>query len=133
MDVQGPSAGPLTDEEFLPGCTRFPKGFHWDVATSVYQIERAVKEDGRGVWIWDTYAYTEGQIKNGHNADVANDHYHRYKDDVALMKGDRGAGVPVLRRLAADLSDRPRPAERKRRRLLQPTGGRVDRGRYRAF
>ena len=64
----------------------FPDGFAWGVATSAFQIEGAVKEDGRGASIWDTYAHTRGKIKNGHNADVANDHYHRYKDDVRLMQ-----------------------------------------------
>jgi beta-glucosidase len=64
----------------------FPDGFVWGVATSAYQIEGAVKEDGRGASIWDTYAHTPGKIRNGHNADVANDHYHRYRDDVRLMQ-----------------------------------------------
>jgi beta-glucosidase len=64
----------------------FPDGFAWGVATSAYQIEGAVKEDGRGASIWDTYAHTPGKISNGDNADVANDHYHRYRDDVRLMQ-----------------------------------------------
>jgi beta-glucosidase len=64
----------------------FPKGFRWGVATSAYQIEGAVHEDGRGLSIWDTYAHTPGKIAGGQNADVANDHYHRYREDVALMK-----------------------------------------------
>ena len=64
----------------------FPEGFAWGVATSAFQIEGAVKEDGRGTSIWDTYAHTPGKIKDGANADVANDHYHRYRDDVKLMQ-----------------------------------------------
>ena len=64
----------------------FPDGFCWGVATSAFQIEGAVKEDGRGASIWDTYAHTPGKIKGGHNADIANDHYHRYRDDVKLMQ-----------------------------------------------
>jgi beta-glucosidase len=64
----------------------FPDGFTWGVATSAFQIEGAVKEDGRGASIWDVYAHTAGKIKNGHNADTANDHYHRYGDDVRLMQ-----------------------------------------------
>src|SRR5882672_5100849 len=64
----------------------FPDGFSWGVATSAFQIEGAVKEDGRGASIWDSYAHTPGKIRNGDNADVANDHYHRYKDDVRLMQ-----------------------------------------------
>ena len=70
--------------------SRFPKGFHWGVATSAYQIEGAVKEDGRGASIWDTYTAKPGKIRNGDNGDVANDHYHLYKNDVKLMK-DLGA------------------------------------------
>ena len=69
---------------------QFPDGFHWGVATSSYQIEGAWNEDGKGPSIWDTYAHTPGNIRNGDTGDVANDHYHRYKEDVALMK-DIGA------------------------------------------
>ena len=64
----------------------FPDGFRWGVATSAFQIEGAVKEDGRGPSIWDAYAHTPGKIKDGRNADVASDHYHRYRDDVRLMQ-----------------------------------------------
>ena len=64
----------------------FPDGFAWGVATSAYQIEGAVKQDGRGASIWDTYAHTPGKIKDGRNADIANDHYRRYRDDVKLMQ-----------------------------------------------
>jgi beta-glucosidase len=64
----------------------FPDGFYWGVATSSYQIEGAWNEDGKGPSIWDTYAHTPGNIKNDENGDVANDHYHRYKEDVALMR-----------------------------------------------
>jgi beta-glucosidase len=71
---------------------RFPDGFRWGVATSSYQIEGAWDEDGKGVSIWDTYAHTPGNIKNDENGDVANDHYHRYEEDVALMR-DIGANA----------------------------------------
>ena len=74
-----------------PGATRtFPPGFLWGTATSSYQIEGAWNEDGKGTSIWDTFAHTPGRITNGDTGDVANDHYHRYKEDVALMK-DIGA------------------------------------------
>jgi beta-glucosidase len=64
----------------------FPDGFIWGTATSAYQIEGAVSEDGRGRSIWDTYAHTPGKIGDRTNADRANDHYHRYKEDVGLIK-----------------------------------------------
>src|SRR5215510_2974513 len=64
----------------------FPQGFFWGTATSAHQIEGAWNEDGKGPSIWDTYAHTPGKIKNGDTGDVANDHYHRYKEDVKLMK-----------------------------------------------
>jgi beta-glucosidase len=64
----------------------FPKGFYWGTATSSYQIEGAWNEDGKGPSIWDTYSHTPGNIQDGSTGDVANDHYHRYKEDVALMQ-----------------------------------------------
>lgn len=64
----------------------FPLGFTWGVATSSFQIEGAVAEDGRLPSIWDTFTRTPGAIANGDHADVACDHYHRFRDDVALMK-----------------------------------------------
>jgi beta-glucosidase len=69
-------------------CTdgRFPSGFVWGTATSAFQIEGAVKEDGRGPSIWDAFTHTPGKVEDGSNADVADDHYHRYKQDVGLIK-----------------------------------------------
>jgi beta-glucosidase len=64
----------------------FPDGFVWGVATSSYQIEGAANEDGKGRSIWDTYAHTPGKIADGSTGDLANDHYHRYQDDVKLIK-----------------------------------------------
>lgn len=65
---------------------RFPSGFVWGTATSAFQIEGAVNEDGRGRSIWDKFAHSPGKIGDGSNADLANDHYHRYKGDVSLIK-----------------------------------------------
>jgi len=63
----------------------FAKDFLWGAATAAYQIEGAANEDGRGPSIWDTFSHTSGKIKNGDTGDVACDHYHCYKEDVALM------------------------------------------------
>jgi beta-glucosidase len=67
----------------------FPPGFTWGVATAAYQIEGAVAEDGRGDSIWDTFCRQPGAIRDGHTGDVADDHYHRWPEDVALMAGLR--------------------------------------------
>lgn len=64
----------------------FPQEFTWGVATSAYQVEGEVDEDGRGPSIWDTFCHTPGHIAEGHTGDVACDHYHRYPQDIALMK-----------------------------------------------
>jgi beta-glucosidase len=72
----------------------FPNGFVWGTATSAYQIEGAVDEDGRGRSIWDTFAHAPGRIEDHSNADRANDHYHRYKQDVRLI---RDLGVKAYR------------------------------------
>jgi beta-glucosidase len=64
----------------------FPDGFRWGTATAAYQIEGATHEDGRGPCIWDTFGREPGKIRNGDTGDVACDHYHLYKEDVALMK-----------------------------------------------
>jgi len=64
----------------------FPSGFLWGTATSSYQIEGAVNEDGRGPSIWDRFAHTRGTISDHSNADTATDHYHLYREDVQLMK-----------------------------------------------
>src|SRR5215510_1671567 len=71
----------------------FPNGFFWGTATAAYQIEGAWNEDGKGKSIWDTYAHTPGKIKNGDTGDVANDHYHQYREDVAMMKRDLAANA----------------------------------------
>ena len=64
----------------------FPSGFVWGTATSSYQVEGAMSEDGKGRSIWDTFSHQPGTIEDGSNGDVANDHYHRYREDVGLIK-----------------------------------------------
>lgn len=65
---------------------QFPDGFLWGTATAAYQIEGAWDEDGKGPSIWDTFSHTPGKIERGETGDVACDHYHRYDEDVAIMK-----------------------------------------------
>lgn len=65
---------------------RFPANFVWGAATAAYQIEGAWNEDGKGESIWDHFSHTRGKVLNGDSGDIACDHYHRYKDDIALMR-----------------------------------------------
>ncbi|MFG1917915.1 GH1 family beta-glucosidase [Micromonospora sp. NPDC048898] len=76
MSIPTGPAGPL----------RFPANFGWGAATSAYQIEGAAKEDGRGESVWDTFSRVPGSTRNGDTGDVAADHYHRYTEDLDLMR-----------------------------------------------
>jgi beta-glucosidase len=64
----------------------FPEGFIWGSATASFQVEGAAWEDGRGESIWDRFCRTPGKVAGGHTGDVACDHYHRWQDDIRLMK-----------------------------------------------
>ncbi|MBD3391390.1 MAG: beta-glucosidase [Chitinivibrionales bacterium] len=64
----------------------FPEGFVWGAATAAYQIEGAAREDGKGLSVWDVFCQKPGAVWQGNTGDIACDHYHRYKEDVALMK-----------------------------------------------
>jgi len=64
----------------------FPEGFVWGASAASYQVEGAASEDGKGPSVWDMMCRKEGAIWNGQSGEVACDHYHRYKEDVALMK-----------------------------------------------
>jgi beta-glucosidase len=69
-----------------PAASVFPRDFAWGVATAAPQIEGAAYEDGKGPSIWDTFAKQPGATHNGDTLDVACDHYHRYREDLDLMK-----------------------------------------------
>ncbi len=65
---------------------QYPSNFLWGAATASYQIEGAWNEDGKGESIWDRYSHTPGKVENGDTGDVACDHYHRWPEDIALMR-----------------------------------------------
>jgi beta-glucosidase len=72
--------------------TSFPQDFVWGAATASYQIEGAAREAGRGESVWDRFCATSGKVRNGDSGEVACDFYHRYREDVALMR-DLGIGA----------------------------------------
>ncbi len=76
--------GAVSQEQIA--AARFPKDFLWGMATSAYQVEGAWNADGKGESIWDRSAHTPGMIHDGSNADVSCDQYHRYKEDIAILK-----------------------------------------------
>ena len=65
---------------------KFPKDFKWGAATAAFQIEGAWDEDGKGESNWDRWCHTPGKVRGGGNANIAVDHYHRYREDVDLMQ-----------------------------------------------
>ena len=69
-----------------PATLSFPPDFLWGAATAAYQIEGAAQADGRGESIWDRYCATPGMVLNGDSGLVACDHYHRWREDIALMR-----------------------------------------------
>ena len=76
------------------GILNFPDGFVWGTATSSYQIEGAWNEDGKGESTWDRFTHIPGHVIDGSTGDEACDHYHRWPEDVALMKK---LGYPAYR------------------------------------
>jgi len=64
----------------------FPEDFSWGSATASYQIEGAFQDGGRSMSVWDTFSHTPGKVFQGHTGDVACDHYHRYMEDIKIMK-----------------------------------------------
>jgi beta-glucosidase len=79
-------AGQREDAATAEVTAELPANFLWGVATSAYQIEGAVAEDGRTPSIWDTFARVPGAVHQGEHGDVACDHYHRMPEDVALIQ-----------------------------------------------
>jgi beta-glucosidase len=71
---------------------QFPADFTWGVATAAYQIEGAVDVDGRRASIWDTFSHTPGRVLNGDTGDQACDHYHRWREDLGLLR-ELGVGA----------------------------------------
>ena len=87
IDGHSEAAPPVGDTVPSPnGVWRFPEGFLWGAATAAYQVEGAASTDGRTPSIWDTFSELPGRVVGGHTGHVATDHYHRYREDVALMK-----------------------------------------------
>jgi len=82
----GSARGQPAGSPAAAGSTVFPRGFLWGAGSSSYQVEGGMHEAGRGASIWDTLCTRAGAIAGGHNGDIACDHYHRFKADVALMK-----------------------------------------------
>ncbi len=89
LSATGGEAAAQTDRKArgrAPAPRRFTSGFVWGVATASYQIEGAWNVDGKGESIWDRFSHTPGKIANNDTGDVALDHYHRYKEDVQVIK-----------------------------------------------
>jgi beta-glucosidase len=84
--VASPRRGRAASEPGAGGGRTFPRDFAWGAATAAYQVEGAVREDGRGPSVWDVFSHKPGAVFEGHTGDVACDHYHRYRQDIALMK-----------------------------------------------
>ena len=84
--AMSPVVAEAAEPVIAPSARSFPRGFLWGSATASYQVEGAVNEDGRGPSVWDIFSHTPGKTINGATGDIADDHYHRYKQDVQLMK-----------------------------------------------
>jgi beta-glucosidase len=89
-----PHAQNSTEPEDIPGAisdsairaARFPDGFLWGMAAAAYQVEGAWNADGKGESNWDRFAHTVGKVKGGATGDVACDQYHRYPEDIGILK-----------------------------------------------
>jgi beta-glucosidase len=76
----------IEEEKLMTELLKFPKNFIWGAATAAYQIEGAWNEDGKGESVWDRFVRQPGAVKNGDSGDIACDHYHRWAEDIKMMK-----------------------------------------------
>jgi beta-glucosidase len=81
-----PSIHAVAEQSPAVSEVKFPKDFLWGTATAAYQVEGAWNVDGRGETVWDRFSHAPGNVKGGYTGDVACDDYHRYPEDIALMK-----------------------------------------------
>ena len=109
---------------------RFPSGFLWGSATSSYQIEGAATLDGRGESIWDRFCARPGAISDGSSGAVACDHYHRFGDDIALMKRLNLNAYRFSIAWPRVLPEGRGQVNERRPRLLRPAGRRIARRRH---
>ena len=79
-------ATPTATHSAMPTGATFPKDFLWGTATAAFQVEGAWNEDGKGESIWDRFTHTPGKIRGAGTADIACDHYHRFPQDIQLLK-----------------------------------------------
>ncbi|MBD5786427.1 family 1 glycosylhydrolase [Cellulosimicrobium terreum] len=86
MSLFVPTAPLAPNPDTAQGRVEMPQGFLWGAATAAYQIEGGARADGRRDSIWDAFSRVPGAVVNGDTGDEACDHYHRYRDDVALMR-----------------------------------------------
>ena len=86
LKTSRPEAGGLLSFISMTAHPSFPADFLWGSATASYQIEGAWQADGKGESIWDRFSHTPGKVANGDTGDVACDHYHRWREDIALLR-----------------------------------------------
>ncbi|VEB08455.1 6-phospho-beta-glucosidase A [Klebsiella pneumoniae] len=95
-----------SDRELFHG--RFPHNFLWGAATAAYQVEGGHDADGKGPSIWDIYSHLPGTTFEGTTGDIAVDHYHRFREDVALMAEMGLQKLSILHLLAPPAARRAR-------------------------
>src|SRR5205814_8720647 len=78
--------GPMAIAALRDVIMAYPSDFVWGAAAAAYQIEGAAREGGRGQCVWDMFGRKDGAVFSGHTGDVACDHYHRWRDDIGIMK-----------------------------------------------